>query len=231
MVDFAAYTGEDVRRVIETLGQGRAGHYVFISTGQVYLVRRDCPKPAREVDYEGPLLNGPPDPRDLADWSYGIEKRKAEDVLTEAWENEGFPSTRLRLPMVNGERDHYRRVESYLYRILDGGPILLPDGGDEPTRHVYSGSVVRAIAEMLGNTAAFGLAYNLAQQETPTLRELICVMADLVGDFTEAGRDSASGDGGRGPRPLDDLAVQRGDGCRSWTRDWLARNWAFATRR
>jgi len=180
-VDFAAYTGEDARGAVEALGQGRVGHYILISTGQVYLVRRDCPRPAREADYEGPILPEPSDPADLDDWTYGVEKRRAEDVLAAAWRTDGFPSTRLRIPMVNGERDHHRRVESYLYRLLDGGPILLPDGGDRPTRHVYGGSVVGAIVEMLGNPATFGRAFNLAQDETPTLAELVSLLADLVG--------------------------------------------------
>src|SRR3954470_6453882 len=38
VIDFAAFTGEDARGAIAALGD-RAGHYVFISTGQVYLVR------------------------------------------------------------------------------------------------------------------------------------------------------------------------------------------------
>src|ERR1700719_3922142 len=38
VVDFTAYTGDDARGAVEALGD-RAGHYVFISTGQVYLVR------------------------------------------------------------------------------------------------------------------------------------------------------------------------------------------------
>ena len=59
-VDFAAYDGEDGRRAVEVL-DGRVGHYVVISTGQVYLVREGRPSPAREADYDGPLL---PEPRD-----------------------------------------------------------------------------------------------------------------------------------------------------------------------
>lgn len=108
-------------------------------------------------------------------------KRGAEDVLAHAWAEQRFPSTCLRLPMVNGERDHNRRVESYLWRILDGGPILLPDGGEEPTRHVYAGDVVRAIVNLLGDAKTIGQAYNLAQEETPTLREIVRVLCDLVG--------------------------------------------------
>jgi len=180
-VDFAAYTGDDARGVVEALGEARAGHYILISTGQVYLVRRDCPRPAREVDYDGPILPEPADPADLADWTYGVDKRRAEDVLADAWASRGFPATRLRVPMVNGERDHYRRVESYLYRIIDGGPVLLPDGGRHATRHVYGGSVVAAIVGMLGDPATFGRAFNLAQDETPTLAELVGLLAGLVG--------------------------------------------------
>src|SRR4051812_22616540 len=63
-VDFAAYHPGDVRQVLAALGGGRVGHYVFISTGQVYLVREPRPRPAREEDYDGALMPEPPDPRD-----------------------------------------------------------------------------------------------------------------------------------------------------------------------
>jgi nucleoside-diphosphate-sugar epimerase len=83
--------------------------------------------------------------------------------------------------MVNGERDHFRRLERYLWRMLDGGPVLVPGGGDHPVRHVYSGSVVGAILSLLGRAETFGEAYNLAQDETPTLRELLRLAAERLG--------------------------------------------------
>jgi nucleoside-diphosphate-sugar epimerase len=83
--------------------------------------------------------------------------------------------------MVNGERDHFRRLERYLWRMLDGGPVLLPDGGDRVTRHVYSGSVARAILALLGRADTHGQAYNLAQDETPTLAELLTLTAERLG--------------------------------------------------
>ena len=179
-VDFAAYDGTDGRRAAEVLG-GRVSHYVAISTGQVYLVREACPRPARESDYDGPLTPEPADPFDRGQWDYGVKKRALEDELAEAWASRRLPSTRLRIPMVNGERDHFRRLERYLWRMLDGGPILLPDGGDRATRHVYSGSVVKAILALLGRAETHGQAYNLAQDETPTLRELLGLVADRLG--------------------------------------------------
>ncbi|GEM_PF-169008 len=179
-VDFAAYTAADVTGVVEVLGTG-AGHYVFISTGQVYLVRQDCPHPAREEAYEGPLLPQPEEPDDLAQWRYGVEKRQAEDTLSAAWQGQGFASTRLRLPMVNGERDHFRRIESYLWRLLDGGPLLIPESGPQRLRHVYSGDVVKAIVDLLGDQRTYGEAYNLAQYAAPALVDLVNILAGLLG--------------------------------------------------
>jgi nucleoside-diphosphate-sugar epimerase len=179
-VDFAAFTGADVEGVLAALGE-RAGHYVLVSTGQVYLVRADCPRPAREVDYDGPLLPKPAGAEDLAEWDYGMGKRACEDLLLRAWQERRFPFTSVRIPMVNGERDHFRRIEGYLWRLLDGGPVLLPDGGDQPMRHVYGADVARAVAELLGRPVCFGQAYNLAQDETPTLREVVAALAAELG--------------------------------------------------
>jgi nucleoside-diphosphate-sugar epimerase len=180
-VDFAAFERADVQRAVRVL-QGRTGHYVFVSTGQVYLVREPRPSPARESDYEGPLMAEPPaGSPDHGDWAYGMGKRAGEDVLAAAFAGDSFPSTRLRIPMVNGERDHLRRLEGYLWRILDGGPLLLPDGGAHRLRHVYSRDVARAIAGLLGKPSTFGQAYNLCQEETPTLVEVLEHLGGLLG--------------------------------------------------
>lgn len=178
VVDFAAYRPDDVRRAIAVFEGGRAGHYVFVSTGQVYLVRDGCPRPARESDYDGPLVPDPGlDSSERPSWVYGIEKRGCEDVLAAS----RFPSTRIRIPMVNGERDHHRRIESYLRRILDGGPVIVPDGGTRLCRHVYGADVAKAIAALLGRPETFGRAYNLSQREQPSLRRLLEMLAELTG--------------------------------------------------
>ena len=70
-VDFAAFDGVDGRRAAEVLG-GRVGHYVVISTGQVYLVREGCPRPARESDYDGPVMSEPSVPYVRGLWVFGL---------------------------------------------------------------------------------------------------------------------------------------------------------------
>lgn len=177
VVDFAAYRPEEVERAVRVL-RGSTGHYIFISTGQVYLVREGCPRPAREIDFGGTLMARPDDPETREEWSYGVLKRGCEEVLARASD---FPSTRVRIPMVNGERDYYRRLESYLFRLLDGGPLLVPDGGPEVCRHVYGLDVADALAAMLGNSRLDGRAFNLAQWETPSLWDLLGLLSEALG--------------------------------------------------
>ena len=181
VVDLAAYTGEDGRRAA-ALFRGRTGHYLMVSTGQVYLVRTGCPRPAREEDYEGPVMARPADPDDLAEWEYGMGKRGCEDALVAA---AGFPATRVRIPMVNGPLDHFRRIEGYLWRLWDGGPVILPDGGTHPVRHVDGAEVARFLSELIGRAAALGRAFNLAQEEAPTLAELVGELRRLMGSAAE----------------------------------------------
>lgn len=126
----------------------------------------------------------PADPDDLGDWEYGIGKRDCEDALAAA-AREGFPATRVRILMVNGPLDHFRRIEGYLWRLVDGGPVILPDGGGHPLRHVDGGEVARFLCGMLGRKETFGCAFNVAQEEAPTLAELVESLRELVGSCAE----------------------------------------------
>lgn len=184
-VDFIAYVADDARHAVATLGRGRTGHYVFISTGQVYMVREGCPKPVttplKESDYSGPVMAPPEQEAERSQWDYGVGKRQCEDALAEAWKSRGFPATRLRIPMVNGERDDRRRIECYLVRMLDGMPLVLPDGGAHAVRASYAGEIARAIAGILGDSKTFGEAYNLCQRETPSLAEMLAQCAEMLG--------------------------------------------------
>jgi nucleoside-diphosphate-sugar epimerase len=208
VVDFAAFTGDDARGAVAALG-GRVGHYVLVSTGSVYVVREGCPRPSREADYEGPVTACPLDAFDAESWQYGVGKRAAEDALVEAYRAARFPSTRLRIPVVNGERDYHRRAEGYLFRILDGGPVIVPDGGEVVVRHVYGLDVAIAIARILGDERAFGQAYNCCQDETPTIWDLVGMLADRLGapDRRVALPSAALGD-----LPLQDVSPYSGRG-------------------
>ena len=180
VVDMTLYKGADAKAVSELL-DGRVGHYIFLSTGQVYLLRTDLRRPFAEDDYAGPTLDAPPaDSRDHEEWLYGIEKRQAEDALRAAWKTRRFPFTALRLPMVNSERDHFHRIYGYFLRLRDGGPILIPAGAHLPLRHVYGHDVLQAIATLIQGKIGKGRAYNISQDETLSVEDFLAQLASLA---------------------------------------------------
>ncbi len=181
VVDNALYNGREAETIVRLL-KNRTNHYIFASTGQVYLVREGAMRPFTEDDYAGRLMPPPkPTTYSFEEWNYGIEKRQAEDVLTAAWETDGFPVTTLRLPMVTGERDHFSRLYNYILRLKDGGPILVPTTPNFPLRHVYSGDVVEAILTLIDTGLGKGRAYNISQDETLSLDEYLGMLGSIVG--------------------------------------------------
>ena len=180
VVDNALYKQQEAETIVRLLN-GRVGHYIFLSSGQVYLVREGAERPFSEESYDGRLIPAPKaNTFAYEEWLYGIDKRKAEDVFAKAGQEQHFPFTSLRLPMVNGERDHFSRLYSYVLRLKDGGPILVPETPDYALRHIYSQDVVKAILLSMKQSGK-GRAYNISQDETTSLEEFLSIVGDLLG--------------------------------------------------
>ncbi|MBI5709286.1 MAG: NAD-dependent epimerase/dehydratase family protein [Candidatus Eisenbacteria bacterium] len=189
-VDFVAYDDADVEGLLR-VPCAALGRYVLISTGQVYLVTRQTDAVFREEDGDRPLTPEPPaGTADHAEWSYGVGKRRAEGALLSLRASHGVRGVILRLPIVQGEGDGSLRLWAWLERMLDGGPVLLPDGGRQPVRFVHAGDVTRAILHLLDHGPPRLAVYNLAQPDTLTLRaflELAARAAGLTPRFVEVG--------------------------------------------
>lgn len=181
VVDTTLYTGHEATIVTDLL-HGRVGRYIWWSTGQVYLVRYGLARPFRESDYDGPLLAEPAPPHTLdhRNWLYGIGKRDAEDVLITAFRERQFPAVSLRMPMISSERDHYTRIAAYVKRLLDGGPIVIPEDPPLPARHVYGKDVIAATLRAADAAGVPGFAFNISQDETLELFDLIGRIGALV---------------------------------------------------
>jgi nucleoside-diphosphate-sugar epimerase len=181
VVDTTLYTGAEAQGVVEVLS-GRIGRYIFLSTGQVYLVRVGVKRPFKEEDYSGPVMAAPSreNESDFENWLYGHDKRDAEDIFAQAWSKTGFPYTSLRLPMVNSERDHYNRIYGYFRRIEDGGALVLPEGPDLPVRHVYGEDVIQAVMRAIKTDTSKGRAYNIGQDEFFSLEEFLRLLAEIM---------------------------------------------------
>ena len=176
VVDLVGFEGRDIERAIDVFA-GRVGHYLFVSTGQVYLVRESPRLPSREEDYDGPTI-ARPGGRDGSQWDYGTGKRACEDALVRAQGR--LPSTRLRIPIVNGPGDDQQRIARYIRHMLGGAPIRAAFL-DRRVRHVDAQEVARTIDVLLGDARVVGEAVNQTQDETPTLRELLEMLGDELG--------------------------------------------------
>lgn len=181
VIDFVMFRGEEADDILSIL-QGHVGHYIFISTGQVYLVREGIKRPFREADYDGRLM---PSPKEntfaYEEWNYGMQKREAEDKLRNAWEQSQFPYTILRLPMVNSGRDQFNRFYNYYLRLEDGGQVLVPETPNYRLNHVYALDVVEAIYHLVKTGQGIGQTFNIAQDESVSLDEFLSIMGSIMG--------------------------------------------------
>ena len=180
-VDFLAYDAADVERLL-LVPHAALGRYVMISTGQVYLIAQGAEPPFRADAADADVIPAPArTDRPYGGWAYGVGKRRAEKVLLGLRGTHGVRAVALRLPIVQGAGDGSLRLWAWIERMLDGGPILLPDGGVRPIRHVWAGDVARAVVWLVEHDAPRHAFYNLAQPDLPTLREFLEKVARIVG--------------------------------------------------
>lgn len=181
VVDFVMFKQAEAEMTVELL-QGKVGQYIFLSTGQVYLVREGIERPFFEDQFEG-RIQPPPKANTFAyeEWLYGVGKRQAEEVFIKAHTEKAFPYTALRLPMVNSERDQFRRLYSYIIRLQDGGAILVPETPNYALRHIYGGDVVRVLSQLVESKQGIGRAFNISQEETVSLDEFLAILGGHMG--------------------------------------------------
>ena len=181
-VDFLAYDAAAIEALFHE-PIAALGRYVMISTGQVYLVTESPQPPFPEEAAARPLRAEPtPGTPDHREWSYGVGKRRAESALLRLRRSHGVRSLALRLPVVQGAGDHSRRLWAYLERMRDGGPLLLPDGGSQRVRFVWSEDVASTLVRLAERTEwPTEAALNLAQPDEPSLREFLELAAEALG--------------------------------------------------
>jgi len=178
VIDITAYQEAETASAIAAFA-GRTGHFIHISTAAVYLIRDKLQAPFREDDLAGRLT--PRASGTQAAWHYAYRKRRCEESLRHAWETRRFPFTALRLPIVVGPHDYTRRTDAYLERLIQPGPLLLPEGGLNSWGFLWVDDIAEVVASNLGNQTAHGRAYNLAQREALSLRQLVELAAECLG--------------------------------------------------
>jgi len=147
--------------------EGTTRKYVYLSSVSVY---RDGPLPLTE---DGP--------RDPSLGSYSEDKIAAENYLFDAHRSGRFDVSVIRPPFVYGPWNNIPREAWFWDRIVAGRPVIIPDRGRTLFHWAAAKDVAWALAECLGNPAAKGQAFNIAEDEPVTHSEFIDRLARVAG--------------------------------------------------
>ncbi|MBI4639656.1 MAG: NAD-dependent epimerase/dehydratase family protein, partial [Candidatus Tectomicrobia bacterium] len=109
---------------------------------------------------------------------YAQGKRQCEKYLLK---QPDFNHVSIRVPPVLGPEDPTRRIWYYIQRVLDGKEMILPDGGQNIFRNMFSVDVANALIAAIDSEQTRPGAYNICQGEIMTLKQLIEDIAEAVG--------------------------------------------------
>lgn len=166
-------------RLAARLFAGRAGRWVFTSTASVYYAFRAHERPEFAEDWAGSSGSGPLRPK--REFPYGVRKWLAEEEFREAFRRHGFPVAILRLPMVVGAGDPKARAQAYLWRLRDGGPLIMPDGGAARWRFLFYKDAARAFWSCARAPKAAGETFNVGDVSAIRVRDWVGLCAEALG--------------------------------------------------
>jgi nucleoside-diphosphate-sugar epimerase len=179
VVDNVAFEAEEVASLLALL-VGRVGHYLLTSSTAVY-ADRFTRRPIRENEADltvRTVVDGPNPYHPRLGHAYANGKRAAEEVVRQS----GVAWTILRPPVIVGADDRTHRVWWFVQRLLDRGPIVIPDWGPGRIFQVaWTDDVARAFLAAAQQPAAIGRTYNVAQAEMYTAETWISSCANALG--------------------------------------------------
>jgi nucleoside-diphosphate-sugar epimerase len=160
--------------------------YVFMSSVAAY-------GPGLDHHESDPLV-----PDDVPN-PYAQHKASSERALFRMHAESGFPVTTFRPPFVYGPRQPFYREQFFWDRLLDGRPVILPDGGDAPIQWVFVDDLAEACVRAIDVPEAAGEAFNLAHVEQLTQRTFVDALARAAGvtpAFAPVSREAIHAAGG-----------------------------------
>ena len=158
IVDFIAFVPDQVRRDIR-LFQGRCSQFIFISSASAY----QKPPSSYLITESTPLAN--------PYWQYSRDKIACEDILMDAYRENGFPVTIVRpshtygdwsVPLaIHGKNGPWQT----LLRMKAGKPVLVFGDGTSLWTVTHSRDFARGFIGLMGNVHAIGEAIHITSDE------------------------------------------------------------------
>lgn len=160
---FEAVNVEGTNRVLRAAQRAGALRVVHVSSVAVYSRKRQPARPFTEEDWRTERV-----PRNVV---YAHTKQRSEELAWGIHDEGAIRLTTVRPCIVYGERD--RSATPILARYASMPVIPVLRGGRTRMPVVYAGNVARGILSALDRRESVGRAYNLAQDEPVTLRQLL----------------------------------------------------------
>jgi 2'-hydroxyisoflavone reductase len=173
VVDFCAYTHEDIAMMFSALPSHAISQYIFISTASIYEKTNDLP-----IGEGAAILTGP---QEGPHGDYAYNKYLAEEELKRRCSEDNIPWTILRPAFIYGKYNYAPR-ESYFFDLIkEKETIIIPDNELALFTFVSVWDVARAIIACIGNKNAFTKAFNLSGEELISYPRLIDVLGIITG--------------------------------------------------
>src|ERR1700759_2695085 len=169
VVDWVAFTPEHVQSDIE-LFRGRTGQYVFISSASAYQT-----PPARLPVTESTPLRNPY-------WQYSRDKIACEDLLTEAYREEGFPATVVR-PSHTYDKTliPFDGKWTALARMRAGKEVVVHGDGTSLWTLTHHEDFARGFVPLLAHPRTVGDVFHITSDDVLTWDQIARTLAAALG--------------------------------------------------
>jgi nucleoside-diphosphate-sugar epimerase len=171
VVDWVAFTAEQVRTDID-LFSGRTGQYVFISSASAYQT-----PPARVPVTESTPLRNPFS-------QYSRDKIACENLLNDAYREQGFPATIVRPSHTYDQTSvPFGGGWTVLGRMLAGKPVIVHGDGTSLWTLTHHDDFARAFVPLVGHPRTLGEAFQITSDDVLTWNQIAeTLAAALLGD-------------------------------------------------
>jgi 2'-hydroxyisoflavone reductase len=175
VIDFCAYTPQDVNNLFLALPFKTIHHYIVISTVSVYAPTKNLP-----IKEGAPTLTGPqPELGPAA--NYGYQKLLAEKAMTMECKYNHTPFTILRPSIIYGKYNYAPR-ESYFFDLIRKKQLAMIPENDLPLFQFISvWDAAQIIVLCMGNGDTYNKTFNLCAPELISYGRLIEILEAVSG--------------------------------------------------
>ena len=172
IIDMICFHPDEARSLVRAV-EGKTGHLIVCSTGDVYA------KPAARYPITEEEPHAPPP------WHYARHKAVIEALLTDNAERTGLPTTVIRPAYTYGEGramiHSFGESSTHLDRIRKGKPIVVHGDGSSLWGSCHRGDVARTFVHAAGAESTFDKSYHVTGEEWLTWNQYHEAIAEAIG--------------------------------------------------